>query len=478
MFRVFLFSLLLSSCGVHVTNWQGSSTPGLDTARYDNFDQTLMYPLQMEKNDLLFIDYAVASQKGSVELSVQEGKKMIWQHTARNDSGGVHLIAPRSGKYTFSITGHRAAGAHALHYTVVKPKLVSVKNSTNIELFGMIMQLDNGASLIASKDTVMIEGRRATWEQWYGLAVENYKLYGQYDTCRVMKLYHKLQNEGIYDDFYIDFLLQVDEAPNAKINSITDASVIRGFSPKGDSAQARTRADEFLAALNDFYHDISFEQYLQKHSEHYAQANAQVKMNLPGGELLPVMEHYYRQQFNAYYLVPSLNILTSMGFGKVNHTSRTIFNAFGPFSFQDYDPQHMDMAFNYPEKIKVLTVHEFGHSFANPAVDRLPAGLVSSTAYLFEPIRKEMEKRAYPSWRICLYEHFVKVGEYIIALKLGDTARAETFLRDAVNAGFIYVPFLAKELGRWDKEGAPVPFDQAVARAMEELRKSYKKVGS
>ncbi|PZR29015.1 MAG: hypothetical protein DI535_04720 [Citrobacter freundii] len=475
MFRFLLLCLLLASCGVHVTNWQGTSIPGLDTAHYDHLDRTLTHPVQLDKGDLLFLDYAVNANKGEIGLAVKQGKKMIWDHTSLMDTGSVYLVAPASGKYTVNITGHQAAGGHALRYSVTKPKTVSVTNSTNIELFGLLMQLDNGADIIASKDSTLINGRRTTWSEWYALTVTNYQLYKRYDTSRAMQLYLKLQREGIYNDFFVGFLLQVDEVPHAKINALTDANAILGFSPKGDSAEARSRANEFLAAMNDLYRSISFGQYLQQHKADYAQANDQVKMNLPDAALLPIMEHYYRQQFNGYYLLPSLNILTSMGFGKVNWTSRTIYNVFGPFGFQDFDPKHPDMAFNYPEKIKVLTVHEFGHSFANPAVDSLPSSLIKATSYLYEPIKKEMEKRAYPSWRICLYEHVVKAGEYIVAIKLGDTARAKTFLKDAVDAGFIYVPFLADQLQKWDRQVSPVSFDRAVLQAIEQLRLHYAK---
>lgn len=475
MFRFLLLCLLLASCGVHITNWQGSSAPGLDTAHYDHLDRTLTHRLQLDKGDLLFLDYAVNTHKGEIQLTVEHGKRIIWDHIFSRDSGSVYLVAPARAKYTINITGHQASGGHALRYSVAKPKMVSVTNSTNIELFGLLMQLDNGADIIASKDSTLINGRRATWAEWYALAATNYQLYKQYDTCHAMQLYRELQREGIYNDFFVGFLLQVDEVPNAKMNALTDANAILGFSSKGDTAEARSRATEFLAAMNDLYRATSFGQYLQQHRADYVQANDQVKMNLPDAALLPVMEHYYRQQFNGYYLLPSLNILTSMGFGKVNWTGRTIYNVFGPFGFQDFDPGHPDMAFNYPEKIKELTVHEFGHSFANPAVDSLPYSLIKETNYLYEPIRKEMEKRAYPSWRICLYEHVVKAGEYIVAIKLGDTARAETFLKDAVNAGFIYVPFLAGQLQKWDRQISPVPFDQAVLQAVEELRLHYAK---
>jgi len=477
MFRLLFFCLLLASCNAHVTNWQGSSTPGIDTARYTAFNTQLRHPVQLGKGDLLFLDYAVKADKGAVSFSVQQGSHVVWQKEIdHSDSASLYLTAPAAGKYTVRISGREAAGGYTLHYKAVQPAMVSVKNSTNIELFGLMMQLDNGADIMAGKDTVVIDGRRATWGQWYALAVENYQLYKGYDTCRAMQLYRQLMGEQVYNDFFVDFLLQVDEAPNARINSLTDVRVIRGFSPKGDTAEAKARANEFLAALNDLYRAVDFGAYLEKHKAHYAQANAQVKMNLPGGELLPVMEHYYRQSFNGYYLVPSLNILTSLGFGKVNWNSRTIYNVFGPFGFQSFDPLQPDMAFNYPERIKVLAIHEFGHSFANPAVDRLPDTLIKGTAYLYAPIKEEMTKRAYPSWQMSLYEHFVKVGEYLIAEKLGDTARAEIFLKDAKEAGFIYVPFLVKELRIWDKDPAVnKSFDQAVRVAMQHLQEAYPK---
>jgi hypothetical protein len=68
---------------------------------------------------------------------------------------------------------------------------------------------------------VVIDNRRATWGEWYAAIVRNYLKYRQYNTYAVMGIYRRMSGEGYSDDWFIDFLLQVGEAPNAKINATT-----------------------------------------------------------------------------------------------------------------------------------------------------------------------------------------------------------------------------------------------------------------
>jgi hypothetical protein len=167
--------------------------------------------------------------------------------------------------------------------------------------------------------------------------------------------------------------------------------------------------------------------------------------------------------------MPSLTLPTSMGFGKTVRKTRMICNVFAPFSFQNFDSGALDLGFNYPDKIRNLTVHEFGHSFVNPAVDALPGELIRSTEYLYGPIKEEMIKHSYTSWTQCLYEHFVKAGEVIIAEKLGDTAKAQSLMTDFVNTGFIYVPSIVEEMRAYDKDTS-LSYKAAVLAAMKKLK--------
>jgi hypothetical protein len=356
----------------------------------------------------------------------------------------------------------------ASYHTEAQKKIL-VGTNRNAELFGLMMDLDNGADLLARKDTMVIDGRRATWAEWYAAVVKNYVRYRQYDSCAVLGIYRKMSREGYSDDWFVDVLLQVGNAPDAKITNITEQDKIRSFSKKGDSVEGRRNAEAFLAAFNGFYRAVDFDGFLRDNRNYYALASAEVTRNLPGSGFIPVMEKFYRQEFNAYCLAPSLTLPTSVGFGKTVWKTRTIYNVFAPFSFQRLDSGTLDMGFNYPDRIRGLTVHEFGHSFVNPAVDALPQDLMTSTEYLYTPIKEEMVRHSYTSWKQCLYEHFVKAGEVIIMEKLGDTARARSLLSDFMKTGFIYVPAILEEMRIYDKDAA-LSYKAAVLAAMKKLK--------
>lgn len=223
--------------------------------------------------------------------------------------------------------------------------------------------------------------------------------------------------------------------------------------------------------FNGFYKKIHFENYLNENKNYYEQIKSDVENNLPNSYFLPTMENFYQKEFNTYCLVPSLNILTSMGFGKMNRNTKTIYNAFGPFSFQTFDTKNINLGFNYPERIQGLSVHEFGHSFVNPAIDKVPKELIDSTEYLYTPIKSAMSKLSYTSWMMCLYEHYVKAGEVIIARKLGNTKEAEKLLQDNVKAKFIYLPTIVQELEKYDKNKSLYKsYDDFVPSIIEKLK--------
>lgn len=467
--------VLMASCAFHANNWQGTSVPGVDKASFNYFNGKNTSSINLQQGDLLFTDYTVNVIKGTVTITITQQNKVLWNKVVSgNDTANFYVTAPETGDCKMIIKGNNAEGGFDLHYRKAAPHKVSVKTSKNIELYGLITHLDDMPDIIKRKDTLLFDGKRTLAKEWYSLGVKNYDRYKQFDTCKIMAIYRKMETEGYFYDFFVGFLLQVDEAPNARINPMTDNAMIRRFSKKGDTAEARSNAELFLAAFNDFYREVDFDSYLANIKPFYDQANADVSKNLPGGDLLPVMEHYYRKQFNHYYLVPSPNILTGMGFGILNRSSATIYNSFGPFSFQSLDNHPPVTGFDYPEKIKGLAVHEFGHSFANPAIDNLPQSLIDSTAFLYEPIKKQMSKLAYTAWVMSLNEHLVRVGEVIIAEKLGDSARAKTIMQDNIQNGFKYLPFLVAELKAWDKNpSSGTSFNDAVLSAIKKLKTAY-----
>ena len=470
---VFVFA----SCMFHPYTWQGTNPPGHNKASFKGFSGKNTNSVEVTKGNLLLVSYNIRVTQGTLLFSIENKGNKLFQKSfsAQADSAELKFSANETGVYKIAVQGKNATGSFDINYKAEAPKKIAVKTNKYIELFGLMLQLDNGPDFLGNNDTVLIDNKKVTWRNWYALAVKNYLRYKQFDSCTMMTAYRRLLSRGLYNDFFVGFLLQVDEVPFAKINAGTDKETIMAFSKKGDVEEAKKNAAEFLDSFNSFYKETNFENYLNENKNYYELIKADVEKNLPNEYFLPTMENFYQKQFNAYCLVPSLNILTSMGFGKMNRNTQTIYNTFGPFSFQVFDSKNLDLGFDFPERICGLSVHEFGHSFVNPAIDKVPKVLIDSTEYLFTPIKSAMSKLAYPAWKMCLYEHFVKAGEVIIARKLGDTKQAEKILQDNVKAKFIYLPTIVEELEKYDKnKNVYKSYDDFVPLVIEKLKIAYK----
>lgn len=471
----FVTCLISSSCSNSIRGWRSDAAPGSNAVSFKYLNGKSTDTLYLAAGDELSLTYQARANTGRLSLSVLLGSRQLYHADIVGAADSAVTLKPdQSGKYKIILDGDKASGGFELSYKRIRPKRIQVAVNKNIELFGLMLQLDNGPDVMNNKDTVTIYGKRVTMAEWYKKTADNYRRYQRFDSCAMMKSYRDYQAKGIYNDFFIGFLLEVGEVPFAKINAGTDNEVLLPFSSKGNLAEAGQNAAAFLTMLNDFYKQVDFSAYLEDNAPYYAQAKANVEKCLPPANLVPVMESFYQKKFRGYYLVPSLNIPSGMGFGKMDKKTLTVYNTFGPFTLQSFDPKYPKVGYDKPAYIRNLSVHEFGHSFVNPAIDQVPDSLIKSSAYLYAPIKEAMSKLSYPSWRICLYEHFVRAGEVMIARNLGDPATADKTLNDNVKSGFIYLPEIVAELEKYDKDkGRYSSYDDFVPLVLDQLKRSH-----
>lgn len=470
--------LSTAACSHYAGSFKSNNTPGQVKDNFRNFNKTDAVTFNAAAGDIIFINYAVQLTQGRLQMAVKEAGNTIWsrQLSPQNDTVLFQLNAGKTAPYSVEIKGTHADGSLLLNYKTVVLKKINVISNTNLELFGLIMQLDMGPDLEKLKDSVVIDNKKTTWQDWNLLAWKNYLRYKTFDSCAMMQLYRQYQAKQVYNDFFIGFLEQVDEVPNAKLNGTTNKETILSFSGNGNEATGRLMATAFLDSFNNFYKAIHFEKFLEENKSNFQRAKMDVEKNLPSAKFIPTMENFYNKSFHDYNLVPVMNLITSSGYGKMNAITKSIYNAFAPFSFQSFDPQHLDLGFDYPDRIQGLSVHEFGHSFVNSAIDQLPEELKKSTEYLYQPIKEAMRKQSYTNWIQSLYEHFVRAGEVIIARQLGDTSHAEEIIKSNVKEGFIYLPFIVKKLEMFEKDtNLNKNYNAFVVNIMQELKEGYKK---
>ncbi|MDN3659197.1 DUF4932 domain-containing protein [Ferruginibacter paludis] len=474
----FSFILMLTaSCSHYAGSFRSSNTPGQMNESFGNFNKTDAVTFNAAAGDIIFIHYSVQLTQGNLQLAVKEGINTIWsrQLSPQNDTILLQLTADKTAPHSIEIKGDHADGSLLLNYKTVAAKKINVISNANLELFGLILQLDMGPDLEKLTDSVVIDNKKTTWQDWNLMAWKNYSRYKAFDSCAMMQLYRQYQAKQFYNDFFIGLLEQVDEVPNAKLNNTTNKETILAFSGNGDAAAGRLIATAFLDSFNSFYKAIHFEKWLEENKSNFQRAKMDVEKNLPSSKFIPTMENFYNKSFHDYNLVPVMNLITSSGYGKMNAITQSIYNAFAPFSFQSFDPGHLDLGFDYPDRIQGLSVHEFGHSFVNGAIDQLPEELKKSTEYLYLPIKDAMRKQSYTNWVQSLYEHFVRAGEVIIARQLGDTSHAEEIIRSNVKGGFTYLPFIVKKLEMFEKDINPNKnYNAFVETIMLELKEAYK----
>ncbi|MBS1563010.1 MAG: hypothetical protein JST39_01420, partial [Bacteroidetes bacterium] len=288
--RIIVISLLagmvLASCATANRDWKSNDLPGVFTASFAAFNNEVTHTVDLARDEVLFVKYSLTARSGKLILSVSHDGVTVWQKkiSGTGDTSEYHLMAPSAGRYSITVSGRKAAGSFDIRYTTAPPKTVQVKTNRNIELFGLMMVLDDGPDQLSKKDTMVFDGRRTVWAQWYSMVPRNYEKIKAFDTCRVMSIYRKMQTQGYSYHFFIGFLLQVDAVPFARINSTTDQLEIARFSPRGDMAEATQKATAFLDALNSFSRAVDLDAHLAQYKPYYDLAVASVAKNVPRGD--------------------------------------------------------------------------------------------------------------------------------------------------------------------------------------------------
>ncbi len=360
---------------------------------------------------------------------------------------------------------------HPLTATNKSDHQIQLQINRNVELLGFVYFLGYEGRQLESSDDYL-SGRKIKKKDWYGYGLSLYRKYKSFENSKNLAVAIGFA-ENIWLDYLINLLLQLDDFPNARLKPGIEAKYYIRFSTKRDSLEAKTNAGIFIDALNKLYKEVSFDKYLSDNQKKYKNAISQVQSGLPDQRFVPAMESFYRQRFDHYTLTPSLTIPTGMGFGvKFSLDDKTrVFHVFGPFTVQHFtDEANLNMGFRDEKHLLELSTHEFGHSFVNPAIDQLPKELISSTEVLFAPIKDAMSNQGYNNWKSCVYEHFVRAGEIIIAQNLRRTSDAQRLrLSYQQNRKFIYLPQILEELDAYNKTKT-ITYQQAVESAMKRLQ--------
>lgn len=218
------------------------------------------------------------------------------------------------------------------------------------------------------------------------------------------------------------------------------ARVLRGM-PREEKIKY---LDAYWERVMDFYRVSGYEGFFRANADLYKSYVDAVYARLPASDPAKLHEDYHGlRDFENFYVVPSpLNLPPGGSFG--GRIGKSVFNFMG-YGYKEAD------------SVKFLILHEFGHSFCNPAVT---AHLTEAAAYggLMQGLAAEMGAQAYSGWSTVMYELLVRSVHARLTLKTEGAQAAELFLlREERVHKFVFIRDFYDQLAVYESERAAYP---------------------
>lgn len=451
-----IIMLVLYSCSVS-NNIASNQTSTSWKATFDRFEGKEKIELNSKPNHLVYLSSKWNTTAGKLDIVVN-GSSLPHQNTVN------HLKADLTKTVNIEIKGKNANGFFTINYPVYEEKKINITYNTNIELLALASFLINYEDFTAIPDeqSFNINGKDVRIKDLYALnfkIANEFKAYLNSKNLQIIKSYF---DKKFYLQ-YCNFLLSLQNFPNATIQ--VDNSYLNEFA----SIQ---EAQTFITAFNDFFTEIRFNQFLERYKPYYNAMISEVSQNIPKQNFITEMEHLYSKEVKNYNLYPSL----TLGFGQACGVGGTnsIGNIFACFNKPEKieNPNDLALGFSNETSLRTICIHEFGHSFINPAIDKVSPEILEEKKALFEPIKNKMSEQGYTDWKICLYEHFVRANEVIVTRLLNENLKADEILKDNYeNRSFVYLPQIIEKLEYWYyNEYLDKSYEQKVLEIISELK--------
>ena len=261
----------------------------------------------------------------------------------------------------------------------------------------------------------------------------------------------RMINSGFAYDAPVQFMLCHDDPPELVQRTPYSYYLIK-------RAGGEENLMELIDKLRDFACETEFMVFFQAHKPLYDTLIAEVDSLFEGKNYVRALEDYYGESRNSYNFVLSPLFSGNYGISIKTEDKFDLYAVIGPCSLKV-----KRTTFACLDYLESMTLHEWSHPFVNPLVDQ-NYELFKKSIALFEPIKRMMQRQAYPTWRIALYEHLVRAcGEIHLRAKLHRDFKKEKALEYHEGKGFWYIGCIDSLLDVYENQREQYPtFSQFV----------------
>lgn len=202
---------------------------------------------------------------------------------------------------------------------------------------------------------------------------------------------------------------------------------------------------EFMNLLRDFANVSDFMKFFKDHDSLSDTLTLEVVSLLGGKGYIASLEDFYGHTNNSYNLVLSPLFSGNYGIPVITKNEKHLYAVIGPCTLKGNRS-----TFSCLDYLENMILHEWSHSFVNPLVDK-HYNMFEKSSNLFKPIKRLMQRQAYPNWRVSIYEHLVRAcGEIHIKSNIYTDFNKEKPIKYNEGRGFWYISYIDSLLNIYD----------------------------
>ena len=294
------------------------------------------------------------------------------------------------------------------------------------------------------------------------------KQFGSFRDHAAVKLARKLrQSRGVSYDACMSMAVHLTD-----VDELQTIVPLQPWPPGLDLRWKPDDVDRFLKATRQFVKDTSFRKFLEQHKKLYQETESRMKNLMAKEGHLEWFAQYFGERAGANFTIALalLNGGSSYGARCTNPAGRQdLYCVLGVWQTdRDGIPE-------FSRGMVGTVVHEFGHSYANPVVQRHLSELRPAGDELYRAVAAKMRSQAYGDGRTLLCESLVRACEVRYAARYEGTAAARSSIAYEKGRGFLWTKELSNLLAEYEAHRDQYPTLEAFAPRLVAFFRDYSK---
>lgn len=245
------------------------------------------------------------------------------------------------------------------------------------------------------------------------------------------------------------------------------------LAPWPENLDRRWKPDDvasFLETTRRFVKDTSFQEFLEEHKSLFDETEARMKALMDKESHLEWFGDFFGGRAGANFTI-ALALLNGGGsYGARCAPASQRQDLYCVLGVWQTDGTGVPV---FSRGIITTVVHEFGHSYANPIIERHLSELQSAGNELYRPMAKKMQSQAYGDGHTLLCESLVRACEVRYAARYEGEAAARATIQYNRGRGFLWTKELSDLLADYEAHRDQYPTLEAFAPRLVTFFKDY-----